>query len=192
MHDERQTALPAAADNAAPQEMNGDLIALDFGVHVSMRYHAKRRAWFDALHRVAMVVAAVGGSAALATILGQQVQYAAWIAFVVAAAGAFDVAFSPAEKARKVDDLYRRFCDLAAEIAATADPPPDQIRLWKAKKLKIEADEPTAIDTLNVLCHNQEAEARGYGPEHRHRVRWWQSATAQLFTLPPNRFEPLA
>lgn len=176
----------STTERAAAEALTAELIALDFSVHVSLRYHAKRRAWFDSMHRLSMVISAVGGSAALATIASSEPFAAAMISLVVALSGAFNVAFAPAEKARKYDELYRRFAALAAEITGTKAPRADDMQAWQAKKLTIEADEPTVIDILNVICHNAEAQARGYSLNHQYPVRWYQHLFAQIITLPPN------
>ena len=49
----------AAAGTAAAKEMmdlDGDWRPLDFAVHVSLRYHSKRRAFLENAHRWAMLL----------------------------------------------------------------------------------------------------------------------------------------
>ena len=53
----------------APEDATS-LAPLDFRVHVSVRYHARRRAWYDRLHRMMMLVIATGASAGVAAICG--------------------------------------------------------------------------------------------------------------------------
>ncbi|SMF47594.1 hypothetical protein SAMN02982917_2331 [Azospirillum oryzae] len=183
-------AARSAADEAASGQVSSKVLEIDFTTHVSMRYHAKRRAWFDMLHRMSMVVAAIGGSAALASLAGDQSTAAKWITLAVAIAGAFDIAFGPSERARKADALYKQFCDLAADIASCPSPTEEDARKWLARRLKIEAEEPAIIDTLNVICHNTEAEARGYGPETCYHVSLIQQIFSHICTLPPYKFEP--
>jgi hypothetical protein len=66
----KETAPDTPAPSVTAQGVTGELIALDFGVHKSIRYHAKRRAFFDVMHRIAMLVAVVGGSAAFFALIG--------------------------------------------------------------------------------------------------------------------------
>jgi hypothetical protein len=54
------------------EEVTAELIGLDFGVHKSIGYRAKRRAFFDTAHRVGMLVAVVGGSAAFFALIGDR------------------------------------------------------------------------------------------------------------------------
>ena len=189
----------AAADQATAEEIVADALReLSFTVNVSLRYHSQRRGWFDALHRVTMVLSAVGGSAALSSVLtaGQDSpgskSLVLIIALIVTLAGALNVAFGFSERARTANDLYRRFALLAHQMAAHAAPGAAELRAWTAERLMIEADEPPVISVLNVLCHNAEAVARGYGDDQRYRVRWWQRLFANLISLPPTDWRALA
>lgn len=167
-------------------DLDSDLVGLDFAIHKSIRYHGRRRAFLNALHRGTLAIVSVSGTATYVAILGSKTEIAKWVAFAVAVVGALDAVIGYAEHARTHDGLYRRFCDLAADMALTANPTEVHLREWRAQRQAIEKDEPTAIDALDIRCHNQEAEARGYGPEYRYRLRWWQSVFAQIITLPPN------
>lgn len=175
-----------AEDTTSAEEVMGDLIALDFGVHKSIRYHAKRRAFFDVTHRVAMLVAVISGSAAFFALVGDRTQVGQIAALVVAIATALDLVFALPENAREHDKLAERFSDLAGELAVAESGLVDgrAIAVLKAKRLAIEKGEPTALDALNVICHNEEAEARGYGRDHIYRVGWGQKVFAQVITFP--------
>lgn len=161
---------------------------LEFSVSVSVRYHSKRRAWFDALARWPSVVSLIAGSAAFVSISQGMPTLATVASAATALFGGANLVFGFAERARRHDELVRKFTLLAAEIAETASPSHSDLRRWMGAKYRIEAEEPSPNNVLNVLCHNEEAEARGYGPEHVHRVRWWQRAGAQICALPPNHF----
>jgi hypothetical protein len=164
----------------------GELIALDFGVHKSIRYHAKRRSFFDVTHRVAMLLAVIGGSAAFFALIGDKTRVGQIAALVVAIAAALDIVFALPENAREHDKLAERFSDLAVELALAQSGAIDTPRVveLKARRLALEKTEPTALDALNVICHNEEAEARGYGRDQIYRVSWGQKIFAQLVTFP--------
>lgn len=172
-------------------EPSSDLVKLVFGVHKSLRYHAKRRSFFEALHRASVAIIAIGGTSAFVTIVQGQPEVGKWIALVLAIVALLDVVIGYAEHARRHDSLYWRFSDLAADIARTGEPSEENIRLWLERRLLVEKDEPTLIAALNVRCHNEEAQARGYGPDHLYRVRWYQAAFSHFLTLPPHNFKPL-
>ena len=88
---------------------------------------------------------------------------------------------------RVYDDLYRDFCELAATIEEHPGPAEEALtRAWGAKKLRLQAREPTNIDVLNVICANEELEGRGY--DFKYLVRWWQRPFSHFFSLPPYDF----
>ncbi|HEY3910758.1 MAG TPA: hypothetical protein VGM07_12815 [Stellaceae bacterium] len=191
--DARTTRAPAsgrpgssAQDAASAEEATGELIALDFAVHKSIRYHTKRRAFFDVMHRIAMLVAVVGGSAAFFALIGNKTGVGQIAALVVAIATALDLVFALPENAREHDKLAERFSDLAVELALAQSSAVDDRRLaeLKARRLAFEKGEPTALDALNVICHNEEAEARGYGRDQIYHVGLGQKIFAQLITFP--------
>jgi hypothetical protein len=184
---ERRRGEDAGADGARQRELLQHLAPLDFSIHVSMRYHARRRAWYDRFHRLTMLIIAIGGSAGVASIYGGLLAEAEYLAIAVAVAGALGLAFSLPERARAEDALYRRFTLLAAEIADAPAIGDFDLRAWEAKRLLIRADADDRLEVLRRICHNLEAEARGYPLERRYRLWPWQRLTAQLFSLPPLR-----
>lgn len=159
-----------------------------FGVHKSLRYHAKRRAFFDSWHRWSVAISAISGSATFAAIFGDAPPLFPKITSgVVAVMAGLDVGFGFSERARRHDDLYRRFADLAAEMARTPAPSDKDRGRWNAKRLLIERDEPTALRMLDIHCHNEEATARDLGSEHIYPPWWWQRTAMHFLSLPPYR-----
>jgi hypothetical protein len=178
-------AAAADATVVVPREMLEPLVALDFAVHVGMRYHAKRRAWFDTLHRMAMVIAALGSSAAAAALYGGLSRAAAQLCVIVAVAAACELAFGLAERARRADAVYRRYGELASDIAAAVAVDGDALRQWERRRLVIRADCEERLLVLHRICYNLEAEARGYQARALYDVKPWQRLGAHFVSLPP-------
>ncbi len=101
----RSGAEDTTSASAATEEVSSELIALDFGVHKSIRYHVKRRAFFDVMHRVAMLIAVIGGSAAFFALIGEKTEVGQIAALTVAIATALDLIFAFPENAREHDKL---------------------------------------------------------------------------------------
>ena len=179
------TPEPEPNGKEAVRDVLEPLVALDFAVHVGMRYHAKRRAWFDWLHRVAMVIAALGSSAAAAALYGGLIGAAEGLVTAVAIAAACELAFGFAERGRSADLLYRRYTDLAGAIAEARSVDSDLLRLWEKRRLLIRADCEERLLVLHRICYNLEAEARGYDAEALYRVQPWQRLFAHIVSLPP-------
>jgi hypothetical protein len=137
-----------------------------------------------------MASAVISATTAFAAVAGAWPEVNATVAVIAAVMTLLDVVVGFNQIARSHEHLYRRFSEIAARVARVADPTEDQVREWRAERLTLEADEPPPIETLNVLCHNLEAEARGLGPEHQREITWWNRAFVQFFTV-TNDFPPL-
>ncbi len=188
-------AAGAGTGQTAAEEVGegqGQLIALKFGANKSLRYHSARRSFFDAMHRTGMAVAAIGGSAAFVALIGGETLFAKIAAAIIAVAATLDVVVGFSERARHHDDLYRRWSDLVAKMLRHGPPEEQVLRDWNAERTLIEKEEPTPLSALNVICHNEEAEVRGYGDEVIRHVRWYQRALCHILTLPPDNFPALA
>ena len=133
-----------------------------------------------------MLVAVVGGSGAFFALIGDKTAVGQVAALLVAVATAFNMVFALSENAREHDKLAERFSDLAVELARAERAGVGVRRIAElAKRLTLEKSEPTALDALNVICHNEEAaESRGCGRDHLYRVGWGQKIFAQLITFP--------
>ena len=172
--------------------MSDDLYKIDFAIGKSLRYHAKRRSFFDFIHRGSQAVSALAGSAAFVSLVGgQSPELAKIAAALLAAVSALNLVIGFSERARQYDGLYKRFSDLAVEIAECTQPTEELVRKWKAARLRIEKDEPTPLSALNVICHNEEAEARGLGIEYQYKIGILKSTFRHLFTFPPDRYESI-
>jgi hypothetical protein len=182
------SASPAATSSstAASGTANGDLTALEFGIHKSLRYHAKRRAFFDTFHRAATAIIAIAGSAAFFALIGDKTRISEAAAIIVVFFSTIDFVFAFPEKAREHDRLYERFSDLAAKLARLdkGQLNLNEVNELRSERLMLEKGEPSSLDALNVICHNEEAEARGYGSSDRYKIGGFQRLVAPFVTLP--------
>lgn len=172
-----------SAGTKTAEEVDVRAFQVAFGVAKSLRYHAKRRSWFENWHSLGQASAVVCATAAFASVAGQYPEVTRWIALILAGLTALDLTMGFARRADVHGSLHRRFSDLAGKIAVAATPSDADVRAWEVARLLLEADEPPPIDTLNVLCHNQEAEARGLSAEHRYQLNWWDRTFAQLISF---------
>ena len=177
--------------------MSDELSILDFSVNRAIRYHAKLRRFNGAVHRTLTVVILTAGTTAFADLLSaveptSDQAFALWATLVVALASIFEFVVGFAERARLHHDLYRRFSDLSAALACTPMTTDSRaICELKARRLAIEVDEPTPNNVLNVICHNEEVEARGLDSSNIRRIYWFQRLFCYVADLPPNHFPPV-
>jgi len=63
-------------------EIASELIGLEFAVHKSIRYRAKRRAFLNTLHRGTLAVVSLSGTATFVALIGDETTIAKWVALL--------------------------------------------------------------------------------------------------------------
>lgn len=157
---------------------------IDFGVCKSIRYHAYRRAFWDAFNNFSKILTIISGTAVLVSIVGEYKLWATAMAVVVAITSATDLVLGFSEKARKHDGLYRAFSLLAQEIAENDGPDAQTISRWQRRRLEIEMDEPLIVDWLERRCSGEEARARGCALRPSWKLNAFQITVSQFAFWP--------
>lgn len=149
-----------------------------WAVQRSVRYHARRQAFFGRWRRVTTGASVVFGSAAAAALVnagGHTLALGA--AFVVVLMSAVDMVAGTADMAIQHHDLRRRFLRLEAELETSGETATEaDIHRWTRQRLGIEADEPPIYVGLDLLCENELA--RAYALSNRTQLTGWQRLTA--------------
>lgn len=164
-------------------ETHHDLL---FGVRRSTRYHMRRRRFFELWHAITNFIGIATGSAAVAAVVGAYPGWAGSLGAMVAVASALDLVIGTAEMARKHSDLAARFVLLERELVLAGDPTEENVRMFTAKRLEIEAGEPPILRALDRLCYNELCRAMGEPASSFKHVPLYQKWLAQLisFELP--------
>jgi hypothetical protein len=153
-----------------------------FGVRRSIRYNARRRAFFDRLDQLTNMLAVIFGSAAVYGVLDSDHHTIALVASgVVTVISAINLVVGSSQRARKHDDLARQFTVLEREMIGEVSE--DRLAYMKRARLEIEAEEPPVMHVLNCICHNEQMRAEGYPKEDLANIRWWQRAFSQVVDL---------
>ena len=145
--------------------MDDKLHGLLFDIRRSVRYHNRRRAYYDRCHNVSTILGLVGGSAVVVALLAETVSHEMTLIFgaVVAIASAIDLIIGSSGKARLHHDYARQYFNLEKEIASAGRSiSEEQLAGWTKARLDIEAEEPPVLHILNVICHNELCRAMGY------------------------------
>jgi hypothetical protein len=153
-----------------------------FNVRLSVRYHNRRRAFFDTFNLTANAFSVIFSSAAIAALKADSQYFAVWSALAVTIVSALNLVIRTSERARQHHDLAKRFIALEQKVLPAVED--DFVALY-AEKLTIEADEPPMLDILAVLCHNDQVFAEGYGPDRVYKVNFLQRLCAHFLDLPP-------
>lgn len=157
-----------------------------FDVRRSVRYHDRRRAFYELLHQLTSLMTILMAGSVLFD-LAKSGQTAWWMtALSVAAAllAAADMVVGYSRRANLHSGLRSKFADL--EIAMLQSSNTDAA--WQEHqyaRLLIEKDEPAVYVILDVLCHNELLVAEGFSrqktPGEFAKINWLQRATSQLW-----------
>lgn len=163
--------------------------ALEFLISKSIRYHAKKRRFFELLQRVSQTVILAGGSSAFSSIIAKNNSFSLYAAGIVALFGLMDYTFDFSGKVRLHNDLYRRLIDLAVQLMKLEKLDKTSISYIRSERYLIGADSPTVGRVLDVLCHNEEVIARGLPRNEMYYIWPHQKFFSMLFDLPPREFK---
>lgn len=179
---------------ASAAETAAEHWSLLFGVRRSVRYHIRRERWFDGVHNLGALAAAVSGSAAVASLLARldPAPVTAAVA-VTAVTGACELVFGTAKAARRHNGLAREFISLEKDLVAAGDAPSEPcLRALQARRLDIEAREPPVLRVLDAICHDELVTALGIEDAQRSNVGWWQRWCAPIVDLGAHRLRKRA
>ncbi len=172
-----------------PSQLDRQQYALLFDIRRSVRYHDRRRAFFERMHRVTGALTIVLAGGVLFELAGTG-SPALWLqCFAVAAAvlSAFDIVVGYAARANDHAALRVRFVSLEMKMLA-GDLEEATWCGYRQERLAIERDEPPIYRALDLLCHNEMLRAEGFDPvvdpAHFSRLSAWQRLTSQFLHWP--------
>ena len=135
----------------ATLEASPDYNLLEWGVRRSIRYHSRRRAFFDSLQTTSTFLSMLAGGAA-ATQLAQAGNAVTWLSLAVAFFSGLALVTRASVRARDHHDLVKQFTEIEKKLlTATAETLPALIE----QRLSIEATEPPVLRLLDAQCHNE-------------------------------------
>jgi len=146
---------------------------LDFAIEKSLRYHQRRRAHYERLHKIVMFGVILSGSIVFAEIT----PYMGLVGVVLAT---LDLVFGFAPKSRDHVMLHSDFTALAIDIRSTSEPDQQKLNEWTRRRLEIEAKEPPTFWAIEASCYNEVCFARGcekeglvqLKPRHKIFMNW--------------------
>ncbi|MDN3578731.1 hypothetical protein QWZ03_18345 [Chitinimonas viridis] len=163
------------------EQLDEKLYGLLFDVCRSIRYHNRRRAFFDRCDMLNNVVSVVGGSVAVYGVLEQNIKcVAVFFGGAVTVSSAFGLVVGFSQRARAHSDFARQYIELEKKLRKL--PPSEELfREVYDARLTIEAEEPPVKRVLDVICHNDQMRAMGHPSEEWAHVSILQRWTAQWF-----------
>lgn len=158
-----------------------------FGVRRSVRYHARRRRFFDRLRRGITFLTVIAGISTLTILLSNiRPPWPLVTAAMVTLFGIIDLILNTAEGARLHADLSRRFIELEIDIVLAGEILGDQqMREFAGRRLRIELEEPPMMRVLDCVCHNEIVQAMGHGKEYEVKLTKAQRFFANFMDICP-------
>lgn len=166
--------------------LSDEQYGLLFDIRRSVRYHDRRRAFYEQLHHVTSLMTILMAGSVLFD-LGKSGQTASWLmvlSVVAALLAAADMVIGYSRRATVHAGLRGRFADL--EIAMLCGGKTDaEWEGYQRDRLLIEKDEPAVYKVLDLLCRNELLVAEGFTLQQHAsqfaRINWWQKLTSQLY-----------
>lgn len=151
-----------------------------FGARKSIRYHQRRRAFFETAHTVAVALQVIAGSSAVAAVVGGSGGsgwgWGAGLAATAAVLAALDLAFGVSRRATTHASLAQQFAQLEREIVPhehDGSVSAEAATGFRQRRLEIEESEPPKLRAIDLLCHNELAIST-YRHDKIYPVVWWK------------------
>ena len=156
--------------------------SLLFSIRRSIRYHNRRRMFFDRLNIVSNALSVIFGSTTFFALLPAiELQcLAIGAAAMVTIISTINMVVGSVRAARLHSDLARRFIELEKKLVADGAPNKKLLSDITQERLDIEADEPPALIVLDAICHNELMRSMGYKEERMLRIGPFQRLLAQI------------
>ena len=152
-----------------------------FAVRRSVRYHDRRRRFYEMWNTFTVAGAVIGGSSAAAVFMADSTVVSAVLSAAVALLGATDLAVGTARCANRHGDLARQFISLEREFAHGRNLKNKEYPELVRRRLEIEASEPPVLRLLDAMCHYEIMRSQD-NAKRLPRVPWWRRVAAQFFS----------
>ena len=165
-------------------KLEDDLFKLQFNLGRSIRYHSRRRKFFDFWDKFTTFCSLVFSSTATYGVLSTNGK-------ITLISGAFVTIFSSlslvigfSNKARDHFDFVKQY-SLLERMSIKEGLSEKLLKQITDEKLSIESTEPPVLRVLNEMCWNEEAKAQGIKPEKWREIKWYQRLFSSFFDIVP-------
>lgn len=173
--------------------MSDERTNLQFNVLRNAIYHTGRRMALERWNRWGNFVTILLGAAAMSDVLRtydlQSHQFL--IGGAVAVVGAAQLVFDFGGKARDHQSLQKEYYGLLAEIEEVANPPAEQIAMWRGKMLRIAGDEPPTLRALDAKAYNDAIGATEFPMEERLVIPFWHKVFGQIISFEGHTYQKI-
>lgn len=184
LHQPDSTEQETLRQTENEDKLEDDLFKLQFNLGRSIRYHSRRRKFFDFWDKFTTFCSLVFSSTATYGVLSTNGK-------ITLISGAFVTIFSSlslvigfSNKARDHFDFVKQY-SLLERMSIKEVLSEKLLKQITDEKLSIESTEPPVLRVLNEMCWNEEAKAQGIKPEKWRKIKWYQRLFSSFFDIVP-------
>lgn len=130
-----------------------------FGARKSIRYHQRRRSFFENLHAMAATLQVIAGASAIVALATGHPYWGVGLAATAAALVVLDLVVGTSRKATAHVSLAQQFAELERAMVPwehrTSELDATQATDFRQRRLEIEESEPPKLRVVDILCHNE-------------------------------------
>jgi hypothetical protein len=156
-------------------------LSLQIDLLRSIRYHEDREWFFAWIHRTAMAVVVIFGTAAFASAAPKLI-------LITTVAGIIDLVWDVSGKARQHSVLRRRLYEIMAETEMETA----KLTRLRAQMIRVFADEPPNMHAVNMLAYNGAMEAYDRPKDERFKINWWRRLWRHVHPFSAAKFKTYA
>ena len=161
-------------------DTDGQWDSLLFGIRRSVRYHERRRSFYETWSMVTSAASLLFGSAAIYNVLKDHETWVIFFALLVAVLSTIDLVVGTARMSHLHGDIRRLFIDLEKEMTLRSPPSGNDYVEMCSRRLEIEKGEPPIKRIVDVICHNELVYALGYDESEYQPIPKYKQLTAHF------------
>ena len=166
----------------AENDLKTKIEKIDFAVEKSMRYHQRRRGFYESFHNALMFLTIISGSAAFADMSN-------YFGGMAAIFTAVNLVWGLSHRARDHEILFRRFSELAISIRTMPEETKEAYDKLMEKRIEIETEEPPIYWALEADCDNEVRRAWDR-TKKMVPIDWWCRTTMNWLHHAKRSFDP--
>lgn len=165
-------------------KLEDDLFKLQFNLGRSIRYHSRRRKFFDFWDKLTTFCSLVFSSTATYGALSTNEKITLISGAIVTIFSSLSLVIGFSNKARDHFDFVKQY-SLLERMSIKEVLSEKLLKQITDEKLFIESTEPPVLRVLNEMCWNEEAKAQGIKPEKWRKIKWYQRLFSSFFDIVP-------
>ena len=169
-------------------KLEEELFALQFNLGRSIRYHSRRRKFFDFWDKFTTFCSLIFSSTATYGVLSTNETVTLISGAIVTILSSLSLVIGFSNKARDHFDFIKQY-SLLERMSMRDSLSEMLLRKITDEKLSIESTEPPILRVLNEMCWNEEAKAQGIKSECWKKIEWYQRLFSSFFDVSPENIK---